>query len=25
VRNTASVYAFGFIKVGEVELVMRRK
>ena len=25
VRNTASVYAFGFLKVGEVELVMRRK
>jgi len=25
VRNTASVYVFGFIKVGEVELVMRRK
>ncbi len=25
VRNTASVYAFGFIKVGEVDLVMRRK
>ncbi len=25
VRNTASVYVFGFIKVGEVELTMRRK
>jgi hypothetical protein len=25
VRNTASVYVFGFIKIGEVELVMRRK
>ncbi len=25
VRNTASVYAFGFIKVGEVELIMLRK
>lgn len=24
VRNTASVYVFGFIKLGEVELVMRR-
>ncbi len=25
VRNTASVYVFGFIKIGEVDLVMRRK